>query len=326
MGAIDFEVYDAFGDSELGEVFTVLLLGPIHILVTLAMLAAMAALKWSLIGRWSTGDRHFYSWFHFRWAALMVAFSSLDDLLDEICGTWLASLYLRLMGAYVGHNVCFFGHGFEYDLLHIGDHVCIGDSCDVTAHTVENMVMRMEPVRFEQGASCMGGSIVMPGGQMEPWSTLIEHSQVLKGEAVPAGSLFGGLPAHPLPSSYPWAFGLSGDGSSGMSSSREIMALCSNESPRPFSSQGIFARMWPLAPSASTQPSSMRLLDSSEAAATDMDDLGSLLPSSSSVHHPRPHSDFSYVGFDVYDSSEAQSNRGQRGGGSGGFFSRLLGH
>merc|ERR1712203_1241569 len=44
----------------------------------------------------------------------------------------------------------------------------------------------------------------MPGGQMEPWSTL-KHSQELKGETVPQGSFFGGLPAkllhgYPLPS------------------------------------------------------------------------------------------------------------------------------
>merc|ERR1712098_466622 len=113
--------------------------------------------------------------------------------------------YLRLMGAKVGKRVCFFGHGFEYDLLNIGDDVCIGDGCDVTAHTVENMVMKLEDVRFEAGCSSMGGSVVMPGGQMEPWSTLIEHSQVLKGETVPTGRAFGGLPARPLKGrAHPW--------------------------------------------------------------------------------------------------------------------------
>merc|ERR1712151_1079190 len=70
-----------------------------------------------------------------------------------------------------------------------------GPDCDVTAHTVENMVMKMEHVRFEEGANCMTGSVVMPGGQMEPWTTLVEHSQVLKGEVVPQGCAFGGLPA-----------------------------------------------------------------------------------------------------------------------------------
>ena len=33
---------------------------------------------------------------------------------------------------------------------------------------------------------------------MEPYSTLLEESQVLKGETVPAGQLWAGLPAEPI--------------------------------------------------------------------------------------------------------------------------------
>jgi len=201
---IDFEVYDFFRDSDMGEVFSVVLIPLIYFGVTGVMLAVMVALKWVLIGKWTAGDRPYYTWFHFRWSALMGAFTSLSDLEAQIAGTWFAVALMRLMGAKVGKRVCFFGHGFEYDLLHIGDEVCIGPDCDVTAHTVENMVMKMEVVKFESGCTCMAGSVVMPGGQMEPWSTLIEHSQVLKGETVPQGCCFGGLPAklrpgYPLP-------------------------------------------------------------------------------------------------------------------------------
>merc|ERR1711957_550332 len=68
------------------------------------------------------------------------------------------------------------------------------------------MGLKMDEVRFETGASCMSGSLVMPGGVMEPWSTLIEHSQVLKGETVPVNRSFGGLPARPLPAAFrPWS-------------------------------------------------------------------------------------------------------------------------
>nr|AYF56487.1 nonribosomal peptide synthetase 11147 [Ostreopsis cf. ovata] len=192
---IDFEVYDYFGNSDLGELAAVLLIPVLYLLVTFGMLLVLCTLKWLLIGRWKAGDRHYYSWFHFRWAALMVAFSSLDDLMESIAGTYFAVLFMRAMGASVGERVCFFGHGFEYDLLHIGDEVCIGPDCDVTCHTVENMVMRMQMVRFERGSSCLAGAVAMPGAMLEQGATLIEHSQVLKGETVPQGSYFGGLPA-----------------------------------------------------------------------------------------------------------------------------------
>ncbi|CAE8599809.1 unnamed protein product, partial [Polarella glacialis] len=195
---IDFQIYDYFKDSGRGEIVAVLMIAPMYIVVSLTMLAMMCILKWILIGRWTAGDRPYYTWFHFRWASLMLAFSSLDDLQEAIAGTWLSVVFLRCMGAKVGKEVCFFGHGFEYDLLHIGDNVCIGASCDVTSHTVENMVMKMEEVRFERGASCLNGSVVMPGGVMEPGSTLIDHSQVLKGDSVPEGCYFGGLPGRLL--------------------------------------------------------------------------------------------------------------------------------
>merc|ERR1712190_67679 len=100
--------------------------------------ATVAAIKWSLIGKWTAGDRPYYTWFHFRWAALMVAFASLGDVVEQIAGTWLFVAFMRFMGAHVGERVCCFGHGFEYDLLHLGDGASIGPDCDVTAHTVEN--------------------------------------------------------------------------------------------------------------------------------------------------------------------------------------------
>merc|ERR1740121_2790202 len=98
----------------------------------------------------------------------MTAFASLDDVLAQTNGTAIALLFMRCMGAKIqGWKVCFFGHGFEYDLLHLGEKVCIGPDCDVTAHTVENMVMKMAKVVFEPGANCLVGSVVMPGAQME---------------------------------------------------------------------------------------------------------------------------------------------------------------
>eukprot|EP00930_Biecheleria_cincta_P034322 TRINITY_DN23734_c0_g1_i1.p1 TRINITY_DN23734_c0_g1~~TRINITY_DN23734_c0_g1_i1.p1 ORF type:complete len:1701 (+),score=258.19 TRINITY_DN23734_c0_g1_i1:23-5104(+) len=192
---LDFLVYDYFKDSDTGEIAVVVMIAPLYAAITFGMLLIMSAFKWTLVGKWTVGDRPYYSWFHFRWAALMVAFTSLDDLQAAIAGTWFATAFMRLMGAKVGKQVCFFGHGFEYDLLHLGDNVCIGPDCDVTAHTVENMVMKMDEVRFERGSSCLTGSVVMPGGVMEAGSTLIDHSQVLKGDTVPEGTCFGGLPA-----------------------------------------------------------------------------------------------------------------------------------
>jgi len=198
---LQFEVHSrlkevGFLQTSREEFYSVIFFLPLmFVLVTLLTIALVGFSKWLLVGSWSAGDRPFYSWFHFRWVALMSGFGVLSDLIEQLGGTWLAVAYLRIMGAEVGKRVCFFGHGFEYDLLRIGDDVCIGHNCDVTAHTVENMVMKLEGLSFDKGSSILSDSVIMPGGQAETWSVLLEHSQVLKGDVVPSGRTFGGLPA-----------------------------------------------------------------------------------------------------------------------------------
>ena len=51
----------------------------------------------------------------------------------------------------------------EFDLLHLGDHATTGDECDLTCHTVENMVIKLARVTVERGATMHAESVVMPG-------------------------------------------------------------------------------------------------------------------------------------------------------------------
>jgi len=53
------------------------------------------------------------------------------------------------------------------------------------------------PVTVGPGATIRNGSVLMPGGEMEACSVLLDQSQVLKGETVPAGEAWAGLPAQP---------------------------------------------------------------------------------------------------------------------------------
>ena len=51
-----------------------------------------------------------------------------------------ANLFYRLMGARVGPECVLSGTALEYDLLSLEARSCVGVDCDVTNHTVENMV------------------------------------------------------------------------------------------------------------------------------------------------------------------------------------------
>jgi hypothetical protein len=54
-------------------------------------------------------------------------------------------------------------------------------------------------VKLEDYASILDSGICMPGGVMKKGSLLLERSQVLKGETVPAQEVWEGLPAERIP-------------------------------------------------------------------------------------------------------------------------------
>ena len=70
------------------------------------------------------------------------------------------------------------------NLLELGDFVSIGDECDITCHTVENMVIKLATVKLGNHATMSVESVVMPGASMEAGAVLCPNSQVLKGETV----------------------------------------------------------------------------------------------------------------------------------------------
>ena len=76
------------------------------------------------------------------------------------------------------------------------------------------MVIKLAPVKIGAGATMRNGSVLMPGGEMEPRSVLLDQSQVLKGETVPAGEVWAGLPAQPVENRY-WNSSDDGGGGGG---------------------------------------------------------------------------------------------------------------
>ena len=79
--------------------------------------------------------------------------------------------------------------------MKIENEVTIDRGGIISSHTVENMVLKLSPVHYHIDCSTRSSSVLMPGGTMEPYSTLLEQSQVLKGETVPSGQVWAGLPA-----------------------------------------------------------------------------------------------------------------------------------
>lgn len=161
----------------------------------LAVTLVIAA-KYAIVGTFEEVDTEYYGDRHLRWVLFMSCLSSVDNCLDAAQGTFLAPLFFRSMGSKIGNDcLLFYGAAIEFDLLSLGDFASTGDGCDLTCHTVENMVVKFAPVSIGDGCHMGANSICMPGGAMHKRSTLLQGSQVLKGEIVGKYEVWRGLPA-----------------------------------------------------------------------------------------------------------------------------------
>jgi len=157
----------------------------------------LLVLKWLVIGKFREREVVFFGIDHFLWMCWLMVSSTFNHM-EGFHGTALYSAFLRAMGAEVGRDCTLFGFTLEFDLLHIGDRASVGHDCDNTCHTVENMVLKMVPVRLGSHSTMQRHSFVMPGAELGPGAALLEESQVLKGEAVPEDEVWAGNPAEPL--------------------------------------------------------------------------------------------------------------------------------
>ena len=131
---------------------------------------------------------------------IMSALHSASAFLETLHGTVFSRFFNRSLGADIGKDACLMTDALEADLLTVGTHASVNEDCDITCHTVENMVLKLAPVKLGNQSTLRSYSVVMPGGTMERSAVLLEQSQVLKGETVTANERWAGLPAQPFTS------------------------------------------------------------------------------------------------------------------------------
>ncbi|KAH8070924.1 hypothetical protein JL721_4842 [Aureococcus anophagefferens] len=151
--------------------------------------------RFVLIGKYAVGDYGFYSPYHFAWALMMTLLAPIYPLLHAFHGTVFAAYFYRLMGADVDDTSTLLGKALEFDLLTVGPGASVGRLCDATCHTVENMVIKLAPVKIGARADVRSRAVVMPGGTLSDGATLLQNSLTLKGELAPPKTVWAGLPA-----------------------------------------------------------------------------------------------------------------------------------
>ncbi|MBL8856948.1 MAG: amino acid adenylation domain-containing protein [Planctomycetes bacterium] len=176
--------------------FHFLVLPSITFLAGCALILAVLALKWSLLGRVRPGEHGLWSCWCSRWDFLFMAWGQwARPVLARFEGTQILAWYLRAMGARIGRRVLLeagFAHVVDPDMLRFEDDATV--SCLFQAHSFEDRVLKIDHVDIRRGAWVGQGTVVFYGADIGAESRVAPHGVVMKHEHLPAGGAYVGSP------------------------------------------------------------------------------------------------------------------------------------
>jgi non-ribosomal peptide synthetase-like protein len=184
--------------TTIGAVRTMLALPVVYGAMAGLMLLVVAAVKWAVVGRYQPFVRPLWSNFVWRleFVNALYEFFAAPLLLETLQGTPFLPWYLRLMGAKIGRNCYIDTTGFlEWDLVELGDRTIINENAVVQTHLFEDRILKASRLRV--GADCIVGatSVVLYDSVMEDHSRLDALTLLMKGETIPRGTRWIGIPA-----------------------------------------------------------------------------------------------------------------------------------
>jgi non-ribosomal peptide synthetase-like protein len=137
-------------------------------------------------------------WRRYVWLNEMVngAYESImAPIVAMFFGTPLAAPLLRLLGCRIGRNCYMETNLFsEFDLVNIGDHVALNAGVVIQNHLFEDRVMKSSYLRIDDECSVGNMSVVLYDTRMEKGAVLGSLSLLMKGETMPTGSRWHGIP------------------------------------------------------------------------------------------------------------------------------------
>lgn len=156
------------------------------------------AAKWAIVGRYRAGEKPLWNNFVWRNELINALHEHLAEpfLVGALTGTPFVCWYFRLLGARIGRRVYMETTDFsEFDLATIGDEAMLDADCTVQTHLFEDRVMKMSTIEIGKGCKVGAGSLVLYDTRMEDGSALGDLSLLMKGEVLPKGTEWEGIPA-----------------------------------------------------------------------------------------------------------------------------------
>jgi non-ribosomal peptide synthetase-like protein len=189
-----FKIYDKL----IGFGLSFLTLPILYIAIfALPSLLICIALKWLLMGRYKNNQYAMWSWFVWTSEFVTATYEQLAAglLLEFLQGTFFLAPALRCFGVKIGRG-CFLDTTdiTEFDLVRIGDYVVVNTAVGLQTHLFEDRVMKVAEVYLEDETTIGCASIMLPNTRLGQRAKLGPLSLVIKGEGIPAKSLWQGIP------------------------------------------------------------------------------------------------------------------------------------
>jgi non-ribosomal peptide synthetase-like protein len=161
---------------------------------------ASALVKQVLVGsRWgSNHSTSFWSWRHFTYFfAQDCFFRWCRRPLRVLTGTVIANSILRRMGCRIGRRTLLTQplQAFDWNAVSFGDDCVFAGLLQL--HSFENMTLKVKRTEIQDGSSVNFGATVMGGAVIEPETTILPLSLVLKEMHLPTAT-YAGSPAEPV--------------------------------------------------------------------------------------------------------------------------------
>ena len=176
----------------------VLELGLAGVLFGVASFAWVAVLKWLVIGRYR--PRATPMWTPFVWLSEAVTNmyegNAVPNLLRYLRGTPMLPLALNLLGCRIAPSAWMDTTDItEFDCVQIGAHSELNAHCCPQTHLFEDRVMKIGEVRIGRQVSLAPRCNVLYGAVVGDGVSLGPLTLVMKGEFLPAGTAWRGVPA-----------------------------------------------------------------------------------------------------------------------------------
>ncbi len=174
-----------------------LLLPLLYVAAGVLSVLATAALKWILVGRYCGEQKPLWCGFVWRSELVTGVYENLAVLffLDLLRGTPFLPWCLRLFGLKIGRR-CYVDTTWftEFDLIEIGDEAALNEDANVQTHLFEDRVMKMGRVMLGRRCTVGAMSTVLYDAKLGDGASLGDLSLLMKGETVPEGTRWFGIP------------------------------------------------------------------------------------------------------------------------------------